>query len=65
MDLEEFSEDFTYEVVLVLDEGVLGVVVEDGAHFSTILYYNGGMLFEEILENTEFVSLDELLEGDE
>jgi hypothetical protein len=63
VDLVDFSDE--YDVVIVLDEGVLGVVLEAGAHFSTVLYFTGGMMYQEIMENDEFVALDDVLEEDE
>lgn len=50
---EEDNED-EYAIVVVKDEGVLGIVLEQGAHVSKVLYCVGGLLFEEIMENEDF-----------
>lgn len=47
-----------WEVVIVKDEGVFGVVLEAGPHVSTVLYCTGGLMYEEIMENEDFDYLE-------
>lgn len=47
-------QDDELMIVVVKDEGVLGVVIEHGAHISTVLYCVDGLLYEEIMENEDF-----------
>jgi hypothetical protein len=47
------------DIVVVKSEGVLGVVLDWGVYDSTVVYCIGGILYEEILENTEFESLED------
>lgn len=57
----EAMEDF----VLVVDEGVLGVIVARGAYVSTVLYFSGGYLFKEIIENEDLLAFEEALQEEE
>jgi len=51
---DEFDDDEELVIVVVKDEGVLGVVLEHGAYVSKVLYCTGGLLFEEFMENEDF-----------
>lgn len=55
MPQKEFNNNL---IVVVKDEGVIGVVVEYGPHVSTVVYCINGLLFEEIMENEEFEPLE-------
>lgn len=58
------------EVVWIPDQdnprvGVFGVIVGQlGAHFTTVRYTDGGTEFEVLLENDEFVLMEDLIEYD-
>lgn len=48
-------------IVFLRDEGVMGVVLNYGAHFSTVRYAFGGIEYEEVRENDDFVVIDNIL----
>ena len=60
MDREEYDLDET-PIVLLKEEGVMGVVRQVGAHYSTVTYSLGGEEFTEIRENDEFVVIDNII----
>lgn len=60
MSLED-DEYLTTPIVMLRDEGVMGVLVEEGAHVSTVKYFMGGIEYVEIIENDEFVVIDNIL----
>lgn len=53
MHQDQYDDDAP-DVVIVKQEGVLGIVLEFGPHVSTVLYYVDGLMFEEIMENEDF-----------
>lgn len=52
MNQEEYDD--VPDIVVVRDEGVFGIVLEYGPHFSTVLYCVGGLMYQEIMENEDF-----------
>lgn len=58
------ENDFYYDKTLIVflrDEEVIGSVVNLGAHASIVKYQWGGMEFEELRENEDFVIIDTIL----
>jgi hypothetical protein len=50
---EEEHVDREFDVVYLPDEGVLGVVLHRGAHFSTVYFIRDGHTFEVNYDNEE------------
>jgi len=48
-------------VVFITEEGIFGTVDKLGAFASTVKYEKGGEKYEVILENEEFVIVDEIV----
>ena len=58
------DQEFDYEetpIVLMREEGVMGVVTEYGAHISRVVYAFGGVEYDEIRENSDFVIVDNII----
>ncbi len=47
-------------VVRIESENVLGVVMEEGAHFSLVHYYKEGIGYEEYVEVSDLVVLGQI-----
>ncbi len=52
---EEIIEplDWPDRVVYLPDEGVLGIIVTEGAYFSMVQYYKDGISYEVAIDNEE------------
>lgn len=48
-------------IVFIREEGVMGVVIEYGAYTSVVRYMLGGHLYEEYIDNDDFVVVDNIL----
>lgn len=48
-------------IVMLREEGVMGVVLEEGPHASLIKYLYGGIEYIEYVENDDFVVIDAIL----
>ena len=58
------DEEFEYEetpIVLLREEGVMGVVNNYGAHVSTVTYCYGGIEYTEFRENNDFIVIDNII----
>ena len=52
-------------LVYIYEDEVWGILVELGAHFSTISYTHNGNDFEVLVENDDFILFSEMLEQQE
>jgi len=53
-------------VVIVIEEGVLGVIVGPmGAYYTNIRYVKAGMEYEVLMENQEFELMEETIDNDD
>jgi hypothetical protein len=50
--------------VLLVKENIYADLISEGAYVSRLKYYYGGILFDVIVENEEFITLDEETEED-
>jgi hypothetical protein len=50
--------------VLLVKENIYADLISEGAYVSRLKYYYGGILFDIIVENEEFITLDEETEED-
>lgn len=60
MEDQQFELDET-PIVLLIEEGVMAIVRESGAHVSRVVYHLGGIEYDEWRDNDDFVVIDNII----
>jgi hypothetical protein len=54
------NNEHTVSYVFIPDEGIYGTVVREGAWYSIIEYYDGGIQYRIEVPNEDFIVIDEI-----
>lgn len=54
------SHERSFQLVYIPELKAHGLIIQMGAHCSKVRYFEGGLMFEELMDNSDFITKKEV-----